>query len=244
MLCRRGCRSGPSVANVRQPSRQRVLPPTATAVACHALPVRLRRRSARSARRTISCFSDSDICCVGSSASLRDNISSALSGIVSCSVRYKGGEFLPYPEKFHLDASFGVARYRRQARLRAGKVPRGSSLHSCVFAADSACWGHSLRSGGCVVAIGCRRELETHDRGLQGRFRKTAEVADCILLPDGKRKIGRKSARRERTAHRRRGFTETVSAVRVLSVISRRRLPRRQGRGGVAAGRIRRRPLP
>ena len=33
---------------------------------------------------------------------------------VSCSVRYKGGEFLPYPEKFHLDASFGVSRYCRQ----------------------------------------------------------------------------------------------------------------------------------
>lgn len=33
---------------------------------------------------------------------------------VSCSVRYKGGEFLPYPEKFHLDASFGVSCYCRQ----------------------------------------------------------------------------------------------------------------------------------
>ena len=38
----------------------------------------------RSVRRTMSCFRDSGICCTGSSASLRDNASSALSGIVSC----------------------------------------------------------------------------------------------------------------------------------------------------------------
>mgnify|MGYP000066685982 CR=1 FL=1 len=58
--------------------------PDATAVALHTLPVRLRRRTVRSVRRTMSCFRDSGICCTGSSASLRDNASSALSGIVSC----------------------------------------------------------------------------------------------------------------------------------------------------------------
>ena len=67
MLCRRVRRSGPSTTSVRPPSRQRAAPPTATAVALHTLPVRLRRRTVRSVRRTMSCFRDSGICCTGQS---------------------------------------------------------------------------------------------------------------------------------------------------------------------------------
>lgn len=57
-----------------------------------------------------------------------------------------------------------------EMRMRMGNMPKWSSLHSCVFAADSACWGHSLRNGGCVAATGCRQELEMHDRGPERSF--------------------------------------------------------------------------
>lgn len=51
-----------------------------------------------------------------------------------------------------------------------GEHAEMSSVHSCVLAADSAAWGHSLRNGGCVAATGCRQELEMHDRGPERSF--------------------------------------------------------------------------
>lgn len=63
-----------------------------------------------------------------------------------------------------------LADNARKMRMRMGNMPKWSSLHSCVFAADSACWGHSLRNGGCVAATGCRQELEMHDRGPERSF--------------------------------------------------------------------------
>lgn len=58
-------------------------------------------------------------------------------------------------------------------------------FHFCVFAADSACWGILCGAVAASPRPGVGRSWRRTIGGLQGRFRKTAEIAFCVLYRMG-----------------------------------------------------------